>query len=313
MDCVSCHTSTQREVDLSIPASIPGGPKRFISPAGITGYAKNPFVSSSGSLQNSNWNLRNFGYFFGQPTMSNRAVNETAAVADYVNRKILHARNPGLDCSDADQDGKVWECVRDAGTDCFAECKAAPGGNPPLDPDSPENLANLNKLPQCKARDAQKAGTFEELDDVTTITMNEADSRCLSRVLAGRITTGAFDLGCDTVEKCTLVVKNGLTSFAMNERESAKLAAMLKFATDQQGGKNFITTFATGVSEPQPQAAINCNTFNNKTTCNINAGTAAVDAFPGGNGGGILPPSPPPLPILEPFGLGGGPGPLPAP
>jgi hypothetical protein len=35
------------------------------------------------------YNFRNFGYFFGQATISHRTVNETAIVVDHINRDLL--------------------------------------------------------------------------------------------------------------------------------------------------------------------------------------------------------------------------------
>ena len=86
-DCVSCHTETTRRFQLRLP-SAPAG-VIFKLPDGISGVAE-------AVLPRDQWNVRNFGwglnFFDGQvfvPTVTQRAANEAAESADFINRKIL--------------------------------------------------------------------------------------------------------------------------------------------------------------------------------------------------------------------------------
>ena len=74
-DCVSCHTETQRAIDILKPADIPG-----IDPAALP---KDP------------WNVRNFGWSPAgelQATVTRRTAAETAAVVAYINSELLAKR-----------------------------------------------------------------------------------------------------------------------------------------------------------------------------------------------------------------------------
>ncbi len=87
-DCVSCHTESTRRSAMGNVTSQPG--TAFKLAAGISGVA--PEV-----LPKNRWNLRNFGWglnFQGapvkaehfQPTVSQRAANEAAESADFINK-----------------------------------------------------------------------------------------------------------------------------------------------------------------------------------------------------------------------------------
>ncbi len=87
-DCVSCHTESTRRSAMGNVTSQPG--TAFKLAAGISGVA--PAV-----LPKNRWNLRNFGWglnFQGapvkaehfQPTVSQRAANEAAESADFINK-----------------------------------------------------------------------------------------------------------------------------------------------------------------------------------------------------------------------------------
>jgi hypothetical protein len=86
-DCVSCHTETTRRFQLRLP-SAPAG-IIFKLPDGISGVAE-------AVLPRDQWNVRNFGwglnFFDGKafaPTVTQRAANEAAESADFINRKYL--------------------------------------------------------------------------------------------------------------------------------------------------------------------------------------------------------------------------------
>jgi hypothetical protein len=82
-DCISCHTESARRKELLIPAG--DGMFRYTPPANISGI-------DPGLLPQSKWNVRNFGWFPGEPavpTVSMRTANEAAESADFVNREYL--------------------------------------------------------------------------------------------------------------------------------------------------------------------------------------------------------------------------------
>jgi hypothetical protein len=83
-DCVSCHTETTRRNSITDLVSQPG--VAFIQPAGISKVA-------AAVLPKDRWNLRNFGWglaFFEKktfkPTITQRAANEAAESADFINK-----------------------------------------------------------------------------------------------------------------------------------------------------------------------------------------------------------------------------------
>jgi hypothetical protein len=87
-DCVSCHTESTRRNAMGNVLSQPG--TAFKPAAGISGVAEDV-------LPKDRWNLRNFGWGFNftggrgfpkgfQPTVSQRAANEAAESADYINK-----------------------------------------------------------------------------------------------------------------------------------------------------------------------------------------------------------------------------------
>jgi hypothetical protein len=87
-DCVSCHTESTRRNAMGNVLSQLG--TAFKPAAGISGVAEDV-------LPKDRWNLRNFGWGFNftggpgfpqgfQPTVSQRAANEAAESADYINK-----------------------------------------------------------------------------------------------------------------------------------------------------------------------------------------------------------------------------------
>ena len=89
-DCVSCHTETTRRQDLKLPAA--AAEIAYRRPDGISGVAKSV-------LPKDKWNVRNFGWglnFFEPdpskkfaPTVSQRAANEAADSAQFINQHYL--------------------------------------------------------------------------------------------------------------------------------------------------------------------------------------------------------------------------------
>jgi hypothetical protein len=85
-DCVSCHTETTRRNIISGLTSQPG--VSFQQPAGISKVA-------AAILPKDKWNLRNFGWGFNfnnktfTPTVTQRAANEAAESADFINKPSI--------------------------------------------------------------------------------------------------------------------------------------------------------------------------------------------------------------------------------
>ena len=127
-DCVSCHTSTSRALDLALVPrtgerdsnafkSLMSHADAFKPEVGITGW------TMGRSLQVGNWNVRNFGYLFGEPAVAIRTLNETAEVAAFTNKHILgdHANPSPFNC--AGKEAEVWKCVvSDSDTNSFDAC-----------------------------------------------------------------------------------------------------------------------------------------------------------------------------------------------
>jgi hypothetical protein len=258
MDCVSCHTSTQRIIGLQVKDT----PQRFRAADGITAYARNSFVTSRGQLQNSLWNLRNFGYVDDFPTVSQRTVNETAAIVAFINKDILHRDNPGRRCAAADQGGDVWKCVNEMGVNCFERCGEASGGNPPEDPDDPE-LPALKNIEQCKGplggADDGVPGTVERAGRKITITLSKTDARCLSKVLAGRHVSKGLDIVCDRVDSCRIIMQGKTKKLA--DGASEKLFNQLRFVSFPDKSKEFRTSVSPTISIfcPLEKAVPKCN------------------------------------------------------
>ena len=85
-DCVSCHTETTRRNIISGLTSQQG--VSFQQPAGISKVA-------AAMLPKDKWNLRNFGWGFNfgskkfTPTVTQRAANEAAESADFINKPSI--------------------------------------------------------------------------------------------------------------------------------------------------------------------------------------------------------------------------------
>jgi hypothetical protein len=138
-DCVSCHTATERTIN---KRDLAPGADRFKVPKGVTGYVEKKDTNTNlpkdeageaspaipTAENRSEYNFRNFGYFFGQATVSHRTLNETSVVVDHINRDLLgKEEGPGQKCTD---DAKVWTCFRDGKS--AAECFTKANGCEPL-------------------------------------------------------------------------------------------------------------------------------------------------------------------------------------
>jgi hypothetical protein len=129
-DCVSCHTTTQRTM-VNIDRFDFTDAARYAVPAGITAYARGQNLQGStrGSTE-VKWNFRNFGYFGSppKPTVTFRAVNETAEVVKAMNTRFLGAGDgvfgPGPLC--AGKEPNVLRCFATGGASCLSVCAPSP-------------------------------------------------------------------------------------------------------------------------------------------------------------------------------------------
>jgi hypothetical protein len=86
VDCVSCHTATSAKIyaEKSKGQTAEGNAASFATTWNVS-LTKSPAAERPD-------NLHAFGYLFAEPSVSQRVANESAAVADYVNAKILGQR-----------------------------------------------------------------------------------------------------------------------------------------------------------------------------------------------------------------------------
>ncbi len=79
-DCISCHTETTRKNSLSIPF----GEQAFTPAEGVQG------LSEDVSPGTQRWNVRNFGWFRSQNTITLRTANETAEVVEFIRTELAN-------------------------------------------------------------------------------------------------------------------------------------------------------------------------------------------------------------------------------
>jgi hypothetical protein len=82
-DCVSCHTESTLRRRLKIESD---RQLAYARPAGISGVSAERETGDS-------WNVRNFGWFKTQATVSHRTANEAAESAEHINREYLGAQS----------------------------------------------------------------------------------------------------------------------------------------------------------------------------------------------------------------------------
>jgi hypothetical protein len=109
--CTNCHRATARLSDLP---SLVSNSSFFDPPNGVTGFAADQKL-----LTLVKWEFRNFGFFGKKPQISMRTVNESAAVADLVNRTLLNAPNPALRASTCNKQA-LTQCIFDGSKDCLS-------------------------------------------------------------------------------------------------------------------------------------------------------------------------------------------------
>ena len=83
MDCVSCHTESTRRSILKIGASSPG--VAYKHPDGVSGVEPSLLPTDLWNLRNFGWGLLSFSEDIFGPTVSQRAANEAAESAAFIN------------------------------------------------------------------------------------------------------------------------------------------------------------------------------------------------------------------------------------
>ncbi|MEM7361247.1 MAG: hypothetical protein AAF431_19340 [Pseudomonadota bacterium] len=90
-DCMSCHSETTRREQLEIDE----GDFAYELPEGVSGLADEVVPESE-------WNVRNFGWFRADNTITLRTANETAEVVAFINRGLV----PEAHDDESDQEGE---------------------------------------------------------------------------------------------------------------------------------------------------------------------------------------------------------------
>jgi hypothetical protein len=238
VDCVSCHTSTSRTVALDLP-----GATRLPAPKGITALVRRE------NLQSSAANVRNFGYFAGQATVSMRTLNETAGVADFLDRSVLK----GLGPSTVVVDDKQWTCcMHGGGAGCEgtvcpttdrgrrkAVFEANGAGGNPCSPDT----SNEENDPR---------NTMEVSSDGNSLTLHGNQAGCLTLSMNGNFFSDEADITCNQLDLCTIKVKK---AGPIGGDSARRLRNMLWLS--EKGG-------AFSASDPNHQVSLGCD-----DTCSI--------------------------------------------
>lgn len=258
-DCVSCHTSSSRTHALGIGdgdeiAARPPAPKN------VTGYVRKE------EAQDSDWNVRNFGYVFSKPSVSGRALTETIDVVVFVNQRIVRAHEtgavpnspllagPGPDCTARETD--VWRCFRDGFSDCLARCAPGPRGEDTITPEPPPPPPIPETSPREPCSVAHAGDDASVIVGATPSGVAAAllgnDLMCLSRVMNGAFSgTGTHDekvrIACSPggAGGCTIDLDGSdlASAFAAQSRVSVELgpADAPRFARDffRTGGAFF--------------------------------------------------------------------------
>ncbi|MFO0679917.1 MAG: hypothetical protein U0169_25565 [Polyangiaceae bacterium] len=275
MDCVSCHTTASRVINLGIKSTS----DRHRVPNGITGYVTRE------NAQGSTWNVRNFGYFGGKPTVSSRTATETVGVVQFMNTEWMDAttqadlkkindrrasrnqailQGPARDCTAVDDE--VYDCFDNNGSNddaaesgtgkCTAKCGAfatrstdtepeEPPPAPPIDPvvppvDPPVEVDVCDATPEV----AVTVGS----DGSATLT--GVTAQCLSRTMNGSFRSTPANILCRTTTECKITLRNPQTSGKASSVTFGGAAARRLLSTLQSPvGEDGIERFATKSSD----------------------------------------------------------------
>ena len=287
MDCVSCHTSSSRMILLDAKSN----PDRFRIPNGITGYARRE------DAQGSTWNVRNFGYFGGKPTVSFRSVTETVGVVRFMNEQTIAEAvaskklkktpafvGPARDCTAVDD--AVWDCFLAGGKDdgneesggkCTGTCtgfntKATEPDEPeppppaPIDPIKPDP-GNGDRKDPCT-----DPATENPVVSAGEATLTGNNAACLSRLMNGRFSGAKAAISCPSTQECKVSLKgataNGTTSSVVfGGLPARRLINTLQAPVDASGKETFTSS---GPDTAGNSVKIECtNGGVNKRSCTV--------------------------------------------
>jgi hypothetical protein len=270
-DCVSCHTSTSRGVIFKTPSD----KTRVRVPAGITGYV------SPSVMQHGQWNLRNFGWFAGQPSVSLRTVNETVEVVQLMN-ETHRAKSPdpaasffgpGNDCSKVDDE--VYDCFHSnadgqGGATCMTSHKCVafpvtPASSP--GPSKPGTLDKPSKDDPCDSGPDQSSLDIVEQPKTkaTEATIKGDAAKCLGRGVGGfKAKDSDFEISCSG-DTCTVDIPKTLDSdktakVSLSAADSKRLNAELSRLSKDR-------VFEISKGKDGPDVQITCKGTDSAPTC----------------------------------------------
>ncbi|MFO0675799.1 MAG: hypothetical protein U0169_04655 [Polyangiaceae bacterium] len=288
MDCVSCHTSSSRILTLGLKSTA----ERFAVPAGITGY------TTRDQAQGSTWNVRNFGYFGGKPTVSYRTTNETVEVVKFMNtewiperanlRKLNDRRlaqkkpelfGPARDCTK--EDAKVFDCfaqvegdddaVQGAGK-CMQKCGGLATQSTDTEPDEGDPTDPIRPPPSGDPCAEVPSENPEVTTEGSVVILRESNAKCLSRQLNGSFESAAAAVVCTSSRKCTITLKkpvvSGKTSkVTLDGRLARRLASTLMAPEDVTDSKRSFVS--KGPDARGNQLSIKCDAKGKECTIAI--------------------------------------------
>lgn len=243
-DCISCHTSSQRIFNVKGMGDGPEVSSRAPVPANITGYVR------KAEAQDNNWNVHNFGYFNGKPTVGGRTVTETVDIVSWINKNVVvpsaGLEGAGRDCSAVDVE--TFRCFRDGKTNCLSKCAAPPKPTAP-ETDKPATIVTPTASEDpCVAASVNGAPTVSvsTSEGVRIVKLGGNDAACLSRVLSGKFEGNGSLIVCPSTAACELELDDVA---AVNGTQTQKLTGaeatrFRKFFTAKPG--TFFKTRASG-------------------------------------------------------------------
>lgn len=277
-DCVSCHTATTRMIQLQ---QVAPNSSRFVyeevhNKTGVSGYLSPEVV------QENNWNVRNFGYFGKNATITTRTLTETIEVVVLAN-EILQAKNPGLNCgTNRAQLDSVWVKSMNKQANAFSGCTvesktveantvSTPPPNvavvePPL-PTIPQESIEQACRPN-RTEGGRPARIVPSTDSVSFV-FSGGDSRCLSRIFNGpfkqmiptpSLTRRPLSLSCSSVNQCSLTSAGSSSNHLLMASNSFEVSGDLakQFQNKPTSGGVLFQSVADKSSGGQPKVTIAC-------------------------------------------------------
>jgi hypothetical protein len=216
VDCGSCHTSTSRTIALDAPAAA-----RLPSPPGITAVVRRE------NLQSSVANVRNFGYFATKPTVSMRTLNETVAVADFLDRRFISGRG----ASPVAVDDKIWTCcMKGGGPECDGTVCASSDKARRKVSLEPNDHGGNPCSPDTSAAENDPRSLVEVSADGKSATLHGNNAACLGLSMNGNFFSDSVDIQCSELDLCTITSKQPITG------DTARRLRNILYLSEQGGG-----------------------------------------------------------------------------